>query len=41
MGAVQSPLLCRALLDLYIGEEAFDPEGKEEIGSKLAAIVRN
>jgi hypothetical protein len=41
LGAVQSPLLCRAFFDLYIGEEPFDRKGKEEIGSRLASVVRS
>lgn len=39
IGSVQSPLLCRAFLDLYIGEEPFDTKAKEEIGVGLASFL--
>lgn len=39
LGTVQSPLLCRAFLDLYMGEEPFDIKGKEDIGLRLASVI--
>ncbi|MCO5602552.1 hypothetical protein L7F22_056685 [Adiantum nelumboides] len=39
LGSVQSPLLCRAFFDLYIGDEPFDSKGKEDVDLKLAALV--
>eukprot|EP00249_Psilotum_nudum_P004202 c17744_g1_i1 orf=332-1243(-) len=39
IGCVQSPLLCRAVFDLYIGEEPFDKKGREEIGLGLASLL--
>eukprot|EP00250_Pteridium_aquilinum_P019014 c24252_g1_i1 orf=660-1514(-) len=41
LGSVQSALLCRAFLDLYIGEDPFDVKGREDIGSKLAAVINS
>lgn len=41
VGSVQSSLLCRSFMDLYMGEDPFDVKGREEIGSKLAAAVIN
>ncbi|KAJ8899468.1 hypothetical protein K2173_018442 [Erythroxylum novogranatense] len=39
VGSIQSKLLCRSILDLYIGEEPFDRQAKEEIQSKLASVL--
>ncbi|KAI5056858.1 hypothetical protein GOP47_0028676 [Adiantum capillus-veneris] len=39
LGSLQSPLLCRAFFNLYIGDEPFDTKGKEDVKSTLAALV--
>ncbi|KAH7332519.1 hypothetical protein KP509_20G092200 [Ceratopteris richardii] len=39
IGAVQSSLLSRAFVDLYIGDEPFDVTGKDDISSKLASFL--
>lgn len=38
MGSIQSKLLCQSVLDLYIGEDPFDREAKENIMHKLAKV---
>ncbi|CAK7346585.1 unnamed protein product [Dovyalis caffra] len=40
MGSIQSKLLCRSILDLYIGEDPFDKQAKEDIESKLASLLQ-
>ncbi|KDP21455.1 hypothetical protein JCGZ_21926 [Jatropha curcas] len=40
-GSVQSKVLCRSILDLYIGEDPFDRQAKENIESKLASLLQN
>ncbi|XP_043697823.1 fatty-acid-binding protein 1 [Telopea speciosissima] len=39
VGSIQSKLLCRSLLDLYVGEDPFDRQAKENIEQKLASLV--
>lgn len=39
VGCIQSPLLCRSLFDLYIGDYPFDQEAKEKIGMGLASLL--
>nr|XP_043610096.1 fatty-acid-binding protein 1 [Erigeron canadensis] len=39
VGSVQSPLLCRSILDLYIGDEPFDSKAKEDIDLKLVSSI--
>ncbi|KAI7736551.1 hypothetical protein M8C21_031847 [Ambrosia artemisiifolia] len=39
IGSVESQLLCRSILDLYIGDDPFDSKAKEEIDLKLASAV--
>ncbi|KAL7601942.1 fatty-acid-binding protein 1 [Lactuca sativa] len=39
VGSVQSQLLCRSILDLYIGDEPFDSKAKEDIDLKLASAI--
>lgn len=39
VGSVQSQLLCRSILDLYIGNEPFDSKAKEEIDHKLVSAI--
>lgn len=41
IGNVHSSLLCRSFVDLYIGEDPFDLQAKEEIGLRLASFVNN
>jgi hypothetical protein len=40
VGSIQSKLLCRSILDLYIGEDPFDKEAKEDIESKFASLLQ-
>lgn len=39
VGSIQSKLLCRSILDLYIGDEPFDRHAKEEIEVGLASLL--
>jgi hypothetical protein len=39
VGLIQSPLLCRSLFDLYIGDYPFDKQAKEKIGVGLASLL--
>lgn len=39
VGSVQSELLCRSILDLYIGNEPFDSKAKEDIDHKLVSAI--
>ncbi|KAI3449642.1 hypothetical protein Pfo_006307 [Paulownia fortunei] len=39
VGSIQSKLLCRSLLDLYIGNEPFDRKAKEEVELNLASLL--
>nr|GEZ58803.1 fatty-acid-binding protein 1 [Tanacetum cinerariifolium] len=41
VGSVQSKLLCRSILDLYIGDESFDSKAKEDIDNKLTLNLHN
>ncbi|XP_042517027.1 fatty-acid-binding protein 1 [Macadamia integrifolia] len=38
-GSIQSKLLCRSLFDLYVGEDPFDKQAKENIEQNLASLV--
>ncbi|XP_050236480.1 fatty-acid-binding protein 1 [Mercurialis annua] len=40
VGSIQSKLLCRSIMDLYIGEDPFDKQAKEDIQSKLACLIQ-
>ncbi|KAK0581082.1 hypothetical protein LWI29_009854 [Acer saccharum] len=40
VGSIESKLLCRSLLDLYIGEDPFDRKAKEDIELNLATLVQ-
>lgn len=40
VGSIQSKLLCRSILDLYIGEDAFDRQAKEDIELNLASLLQ-
>ncbi|KAK9137305.1 hypothetical protein Sjap_007899 [Stephania japonica] len=40
IGSIQSKLLCRSVLDLYIGEDPFDKRAKEDVEANLASLSR-
>ncbi|OVA12583.1 Chalcone isomerase [Macleaya cordata] len=40
VGSIQSKLLCRSILDLYIGEDSFDTQAKEDVKLNLAALLK-
>lgn len=39
VGSIESRLLCRSILDLYIGDESFDQTAKEDVKLNLASIL--
>ncbi|WVZ05555.1 hypothetical protein V8G54_018901 [Vigna mungo] len=39
VGSIKSKLLCKSILDLYCGEEAFDKQAKEEIEHNVASYL--
>ncbi|PIN18250.1 Chalcone isomerase [Handroanthus impetiginosus] len=39
VGSIESKLLCRSILDLYIGNEPFDRKAKEEVEQNLASLL--
>ena len=41
VGSIESQLLCRAILDLYIGEDPFDKQAKQDIKQALTSILHN
>eukprot|EP01018_Ginkgo_biloba_P025263 Gb_17645 [translate_table: standard] len=41
VGQVQSELLCRAIFDLYLGEEPFEEDAKVNIGLALLSLLRS
>ncbi|XAR61199.1 Chalcone isomerase [Bertholletia excelsa] len=40
VGSVQSKILCRSILDLYVGDDPFDRKAREDVAVKLAALVQ-
>ncbi|XP_059439016.1 fatty-acid-binding protein 1 [Corylus avellana] len=40
VGSIQSKLLCRSILDLYIGQDSFDRQAKEDIEQNLASLLQ-
>lgn len=38
VGSIQSKLLCQSVLDLYIGDDPFDQQAKENVMLKLAKV---
>ncbi len=38
-GAIQSPVLCRALFDLYLGSDPVSPEARASFGQGVAALL--
>uniref|UniRef100_A0A0D9X0K0 Chalcone--flavanone isomerase n=1 Tax=Leersia perrieri TaxID=77586 RepID=A0A0D9X0K0_9ORYZ len=41
LGSIQSKLLCKSILDLYIGDDPFDKNAKDSIQEKMASILKN
>lgn len=41
VGSIESKLLCRSILDLYVGEEPFDKHAKEEIELNIASYLQS
>ncbi|EPS71457.1 hypothetical protein M569_03305 [Genlisea aurea] len=41
IGAIESKLLCKSILDLYIGNEPFDRKAKEDVQNNLASLRGN
>jgi len=41
MGSTQSKLLCQSVLDLYIGDDPFDQQAKENVMHKLAMVLED
>ncbi|XP_020213456.1 fatty-acid-binding protein 1 [Cajanus cajan] len=39
VGSIHSKLLCKSILDLYVGEEPFDEPAKEEIENNVATYL--
>lgn len=40
VGSIQSKLLCQSILDLYIGQDSFDRQAKEDIEQNLASLLQ-
>ncbi|CAI9107829.1 OLC1v1007297C1 [Oldenlandia corymbosa var. corymbosa] len=40
VGSIESKLLCRSILDLYIGDEPFDQKAKEDVQQNLASLLQ-
>ncbi|XP_066381367.1 fatty-acid-binding protein 1-like isoform X1 [Miscanthus floridulus] len=41
VGSIQSKLLCQSLLDLYIGDDPFDKNAKDDIHQNIASILKS
>lgn len=41
VGSIQSKLLCQSLLDLYIGDDPFDKNAKDDIHENIASILKS
>lgn len=41
VGNIQSKLLCRSLFDLYIGDEPFDKNAKDNVQENIASILKS
>ncbi|KAL0389500.1 UNVERIFIED_CONTAM: Fatty-acid-binding protein 1 [Sesamum calycinum] len=39
VGSIESKLLCRSILDLYIGDEPFDRKAKDDVELNLASLL--
>ncbi|XP_030545866.1 fatty-acid-binding protein 1 [Rhodamnia argentea] len=40
VGSIESKLLCRSILDLYIGEDPFDRQAREDVKLNLASLLQ-
>ncbi|XP_030486816.2 fatty-acid-binding protein 1 [Cannabis sativa] len=40
VGSIQSKLLCKSILDLYIGEDPFDKQAKEDVKHNVASLLQ-
>ncbi|VAH28715.1 hypothetical protein VPH35_028220 [Triticum aestivum] len=40
VGSIQNKLLCQSILDLYIGDDPFDKNAKNNIQGSLASILK-
>ncbi|KAL6208599.1 hypothetical protein ACLB2K_019548 [Fragaria x ananassa] len=40
VGSIQSKVLCKSILDLYIGEEPFDKQAREDVKLNLASVLQ-
>lgn len=41
VGSIQSKLLCRSILDLYIGDDPFDKQAKDDVHSNIASLLKD
>ncbi|CAL5062085.1 unnamed protein product [Urochloa decumbens] len=41
VGSIQSKLLCRSILDLYIGDDPFDRNAKDNVQENIASILKS
>ncbi|WVZ66416.1 hypothetical protein U9M48_015635 [Paspalum notatum var. saurae] len=41
VGSIQSKLLCQSILDLYIGDDPFDKNAKDNIQENIASILKS
>ncbi|CAN6168502.1 unnamed protein product [Urochloa humidicola] len=41
VGSIQSKLLCRSILDLYIGDDPFDRNAKDDVQENIASILKS
>ena len=41
VGSIQSNLLCRSILDLYIGDDPFDKNAKDNVQENIASILKS
>ncbi|OWM66841.1 fatty-acid-binding protein 1 [Punica granatum] len=40
VGSIESKLLCRSILDLYIGDDSFDKQAREDVKQNLASLLQ-
>lgn len=40
IGSIESKLLCRSILDLYIGEDPFDRRAKDDVDLNVASLLQ-
>ncbi|XP_062187255.1 fatty-acid-binding protein 1-like [Phragmites australis] len=41
VGSIQSNLLCRSILDLYVGDDPFDKNAKDSIQENIASLLKS